>query len=310
MNNDQLIHYNEYARLEEHFNLNAALLNTFFPLKEKIALFMAEFTEMRKHVSAKTAAGGGAKKEKDAAKLAMATAASDAGVIASDYFHGLNDETNATILERSISYLNGLPDGDSLGACKKMRDILNGKVNLPVGAPVNLLVKYEITAATITDIDAKMATFQSKNPTPVTAGLGNDQSVNAIDTSIGKIETALESTDRLIIHFKSTNLTMVEDYFKRRKQIAVGIRHTGIKATIVDANNKVITNGLMSVGIIGKTVALDISGIAFIKSMRSGIYPVTFSAPGYVDQIITLTVKRGSTLEITVNLVKVGVNQN
>ena len=174
---------------------------------------------------------------------------------------------------------------------------------------VALIAGYDITATELTDLADEITLAQGKIAAPSAIISSNKAANDAIVVAFKKVDDKLDLLEKSIFgKFKSgpaANATLINN-FDYAKILSETILHTILKATFHDIDGKEIEHALASIliGTETKESKSDISGVAVITEFRGGTYHVTFSAPGYISQTITLKFLTGKTTEITVVLLK------
>jgi hypothetical protein len=168
-----------------------------------------------------------------------------------------------------------------------------------------LAAGYNVQEEDITAIADGISTFTGEQQEPG-AAIGNRKAAHINMLKIMKqIDTSLTTLDDLIeSEYEDTNDDLYEEYLAAREINNDGIRHSGIKATMLDSGTGAgVQGGIFAIAELKKSVVSDINGLAAMIKVTAGTYYATFSATGYVTQTIKVTIERGKIATMTVNMV-------
>jgi hypothetical protein len=164
------------------------------------------------------------------------------------------------------------------------------------------LQPYNVSAADITLINHGITAFKAAQPGTGNARALRKAGTQGIKDTIVSIDASLGIMDDLIIHGIS-NAGLVAAYRNNRKLDPVGVRHTGVIATITDAvTGAPVANVKMEIAALGKSATSNLQGVAEIISMKPGLYEVAFTTRGFASQTLVLKIDRGMKLEVSISL--------
>ncbi len=118
------------------------------------------------------------------------------------------------------------------------------------------------------------------------------------------IDRSLEVIDDLLVNaYKTSAAEMVLAYRSNRLINNSEVRHSGLLSTLTDAvTGAALEGAMMAIEALGKMAVTNIEGVASIVKMKWGRYHVVFSAEGYVEQTLTVTIERGRIGKVAVGM--------
>jgi hypothetical protein len=104
----------------------------------------------------------------------------------------------------------------------------------------------------------------------------------------------------------------VSSFISLKKLVKTGVKDQGIRPTMEDSETGdlfILTGKMETInyayGLTQKVAMTDASGLFKLMKLKVGIWKIKFSSPGYVDQIIEVTIAAKKVLVIDVKLVAV-----
>ena len=173
-----------------------------------------------------------------------------------------------------------------------------------------LIAGYDITSAELTTAETDITAAQALIAGPSTIISNNktaneeidaafllvDQNILLMEKSIyGRFKTGISAKPSIISNFDSA------------KKLRGLTKHTALVADVVNINHEPIEGVLVEIafGTETRSATSNILGIAEIEQFIGGTYNVTYSALGYITQIIPTTFTLGETVDTTIVLLKV-----
>ena len=285
-----------YKNVLGFLNANAAAWSAFERLVTQIALFARLNTTLDGFISQQAQTSKGYTGNKNSIMAALIANTVNTARKALVYAVDQNNDVLTALFSVQASDLSLLPQNAALANIENIYDGLR-----PIAAA---LVAYNVSDEDIALINRGITAFKAAQP-----GTGNARAIRkagteGIKTTMASIDGCLRLMDNLIIH-GIDNAELVNEYRNNRKLDPVGMRHTGIIATIDNSvTGDAINDAKMEIAALHKTAASNLRGVAEIIKMKPGLYEVVFSATGFAPQTLILKIDRGVKLEVNVNLVQ------
>ena len=96
-------------------------------------------------------------------------------------------------------------------------------------------------------------------------------------------DKVLKEMDTLVTMLQFTNTDLYTTYFSSSKLINPGYRTLALRGTITDTEGMPIQKATVTIESIGITKKTTDKGAFEIKDMKSGLYALLVSKPGYLD---------------------------
>jgi hypothetical protein len=174
---------------------------------------------------------------------------------------------------------------------------------------VALIAGYDIAAIELTDAAADIALCQDQIAAPSTI-IGNNKTFNEeIETAFALVDAKIDLLSSAINgKFKtgpSANTSLISN-FEKAKKLVETTKHTALIATIKDLNDAPIEGVTASIALEKETKEgiSNIEGIVEVEEFISGTYNVTYSAVGYITQVIATKFMLGETTATAIVLLK------
>ncbi len=174
---------------------------------------------------------------------------------------------------------------------------------------VELIADYDITAAELTAVGIAITAAQDKIAAPSTV-IGNNKTSNVdIETAFLLVDEKIVLLEKSILgRFKTglfANPSLVGN-FENAKKNHESVKHTALITTFTNILGEVIEGATIEIAFDTetKTALSNISGIAEIEQFVGGTYHVTYSATGYITQIIPTKFVLGETTTTAIVLLK------
>ena len=208
--------------------------------------------------------------------------------------------------------LNKCRDTDVVGYC----DNIIAKAN----ANVTNLVNYGVTAATISDLQNAVTTYASYIAKPRTVKTVTKNATENLAILFRDANDALNKRLDLDIEvFKTTNPDFYSQYQTARQIIPTSNSTSAVKGEVKSKENgEYLKNVSLTFTHLGNGLvksAASSNGKEFVKkssekgkfriaNLPEGTYLVTIHKIGYIDQTITITVAKGETTDLYIELEK------
>jgi len=172
-----------------------------------------------------------------------------------------------------------------------------------------LIAGYDIAATELTAAAADITLCQDQIAAPSTI-IGNNKTFNEeietafvlVDAKIALLESAINGK------FKtgpSANTSLISNFDKAKKLVET-TKHTALLTNFTNILGEVIEGATAAITLETETKSAvsNILGIAEIEQFIGGTYNVTYSAPGYITQVIPTKFNLGETTETAIVLLK------
>ncbi len=175
---------------------------------------------------------------------------------------------------------------------------------------VPLIAGYDIAATELTAASASITLAQEQIAAPSTIISSNKTSTDEIDEAFKVVDATVVLLEKAIYgRFKTGVLAKPSliSNFNSAKKLRGLTNHTALIADIVNIDHEPVANVLVEIsfGTETRSATSNISGIAEIEQFIGGTYNVTYSAVGYITQVIPTTFTLGETVDTTIVLLKV-----
>jgi hypothetical protein len=175
---------------------------------------------------------------------------------------------------------------------------------------VALIAGYDIAATELTTAAADIILCQDQIAAPSTI-IGNNKTFNdEIVAAFVLVDEKVELLGKSIYgKFKTgpfANTSIISNFEKARKPIE-STNHTALDATINDINGNPIEGAKAEIAFDTETkeALANIEGLAEVEEFVSGTFNVTYSAAGYITQVIATKFDLGETTTVSIVLLKV-----
>jgi len=175
---------------------------------------------------------------------------------------------------------------------------------------VALIADYDITALELIEVGEAITTAQNEIAAPSII-IGNNKTYNVdieagfvlVDKNIALLQKAIYGKfkngsfdNSSLIHNFDTALKLVES-----------TKHTALITTITDTLGVFIVGARVTINFITETkeATSNLIGVAEIEQFVGGIYNITYSALGYITQVIATRFALGETTSTSIKLQKV-----
>ena len=175
---------------------------------------------------------------------------------------------------------------------------------------VALIAGYDIATLELTAAATAITLAQGQIAAPSTIISNNKTSTDEIDEAFKLVDTKVVLLEKAIYgKFKtgvSAKPSLISN-FDSAKKLRGLTKHTALVADIVNIANEPIEYVLVEIafGTETRSATSNISGIAEIEQFIGGTYNVTYSAVGYITQVIPTKFTLGETVDTTIVLLKV-----
>jgi len=172
-----------------------------------------------------------------------------------------------------------------------------------------LIAGYDIAATELTTAAADITLCQDQIAAPSTI-IGNNKTFNEeieaafvlVDAKIALLESAINGK------FKtgpSANTSLISN-FEKAKKLVETTKHTALLTNFTNILGEVIEGATAAITLETETKSAvsNILGIAEIEQFIGGTYNVTYSAPGYITQVIPTKFNLGETTATAIVLLK------
>ena len=168
------------------------------------------------------------------------------------------------------------------------------------------LTAVKVVVADVKAITDAIAAAQLSIGTPLQAIITKAVATQQIVLDIEKCNEFLYLIDDLIIpEYEDTNSEMVVEYRLSRLIHIIGVHHTGLLATCLEAiNKKPLQDVLVTIVELKKFKLSDIDGISEIEKIKPGKYHVLFTLEGYEDYSVIVDFTKGKIQEIGAMMIK------
>jgi len=215
-------------------------------------------------------------------------------------------DTSNAALEKTfkidVSTFKTLPEAEQILLAQNVLIALNAH-------SVALIAGYDIAATELTTAAADITLCQDQIAAPSTI-IGNNKTFNEeiedafllVDAKIALLDSAINGK------FKtgpSANSSLISN-FEKAKKLVETTKHTALRAGIFDINGNPLADVKASIALEKETKegTSNIEGIVEIEEFISGTYNVTYSAVGYITQVIPTKFNLGETTATTIVLLK------
>jgi hypothetical protein len=294
MNLIQISKNRMYKNVLGFFSANSAALASFTRLAKQIKLFTVQNATLNKFIEQQAQTSRGYTGDKNSILAALVANTVNTARKALVYAIDQSNEVLKEILSVQKTDFTRLPQDAALAKIQNIYDA--------VSPLADALLLYNVSAEDIAAISDGIDNFKAAQPGTGNSRASRKAGTQGIKTTMAVIDASLRVLDDLIIH-GITDGALVSEYRNNRKTDVVGTRHTGIIATTNNAMSGAKLPGVkMEVAALNKSAISNLLGVAEIITMKPGLYQVAFSAEGFVSQTQVLKIKRGNTLEVSVNL--------
>ncbi len=214
-----------------------------------------------------------------------------------------SSETLLSTFQVEVSYFKALSEIEQTLLAHNVLAALNTN-------SVALIAGYDIDAAELTSAATYITNAQGQIAAPSTIISNNKTSTDEIDDAFKLVDTTIALLEKAIYgRFKTgilAKLSLISN-FDLAKKLRGLTKHTALIADILNIANEPIANVLVEIffGTETRTAISNISGIAEIEQFIGGTYNVTYSAVGYITQVIPTIFTLGETVDTTIVLLKV-----
>ena len=174
---------------------------------------------------------------------------------------------------------------------------------------VDLIADYDITALELTTVSTAITTAQNEIAAPSTI-IGNNKTSNVdIEAAYILVDEKVALLEKSILGRFLTgpfaNLSLTAN-FELAKKLVESTRHTALLATITNTLGAVMEGVLVEINFIteNREATSNISGIANVEQFEGGTYYVTYSAIGFITQVIATKFTLGKTTSTSIVLIK------
>ena len=174
---------------------------------------------------------------------------------------------------------------------------------------VALIAGYDIDATELTAVATAITLSQEQIAAPSTIISNNKTSTDEIDEAFKLVDSTVDLLEKAIYGKFKTGVSAKPSLitnFDSAKKLRGLTKHTGLIVDIVNLANEPLINVLVQI-LIGteiKSTMSNILGNAEIERFIAGTYSVTYSATGYITQVITTTFMQGEIFETSIVLLK------
>jgi len=215
------------------------------------------------------------------------------------------DTASETLLS---TFQVGKSDFHSIAEAEKILLAQNILLSLNANS-ADLIAGYDITALELTEVGTAITTAQDEIAAPSTI-IGNNKTFNVdieagfvlVDEKIALLEKAIYG------RFKTgpfANLSLIAN-FDNAKKLIESTKHTALMATITNILGVFLEGVLVEINFLTETkeATSSILGIADVEQFIGGTFTVTYSAIGYITQIIATKFILGETTTTSIVLLK------
>ena len=215
------------------------------------------------------------------------------------------DTDNTTLLSTfkvEISYFKLLTEAEQILLAQNILLALNTN-------SVALIAGYDITAAELTALGLVITAAQDQIAAPSTIIGNNKTATSEIDAAFLLVDEKVTLLEKSILGrfkigaFANSALT---SNFENAKKLHESVKHTALITTFTNILGEVIEGALAEITFDTETKSAvsNISGIAEIEQFVGGTYNVTYSAPGYITQVVPTKFTLGETTTTAIVLLK------
>jgi hypothetical protein len=170
------------------------------------------------------------------------------------------------------------------------------------------LVTYEITAGDITAFNDEITAFKGWLPDPRTATAQRKSANDELNRLIPEISDFL--TNRLnpaMYLFETDPTSFYADYFNARIIVDPQTQTMALRLHVEDSVTHLpLADVNVHIPSTGDSRITPESGISEFINLPAGELTVNFNRPGYVPQVITVTIVSGDTTDVTIMMVQEG----
>lgn len=155
------------------------------------------------------------------------------------------------------------------------------------------LVAYGVTEAMLSDLTAKVSEFRKQVPKPRMGIVQRKQATRQIKRLIKELDADLAVMDALVGMLRYSNEDFYSVYFSSRRLVRIGYRKLAIEGVVVDVDGlpmEHVSVSVLDTKVVRQTGAM---GGFEVRRLKSKVYGVWFSKPGYLDVFVDVAVTRG-----------------
>jgi len=304
-------HYNKWDKYVVLFGQNTAAVNLRTVFKNEVVYFVQTMVIDIEAVALR--ANADLSGITDAKVLAKQVASDALGVITSNAF-SFASANNLTALKAQMrnatsSKLNHEKDENFISRCNSINGVLTQVLaDYPLTA-INFFTALQLSDAMllVTDFENKLGVWA------VAEADVNNAKIEFEFEWMPKMAASLLFLERLLPGaIRTTYPAFASSFISLKKLVRVGVKDQGIHPTMQDSvtGDLFVNTGRMETlnytGTLNqKVVITDDLGLFKLMKLRIGLWQIKFSAPGYVDQIITVRIERRKVMVFVVRLVKI-----
>mgnify|MGYP001182407645 CR=1 FL=1 len=207
--------------------------------------------------------------------------------------------TNNVILRDEVTYtfseLKAMADG--------ILQVNSGIIIEKANENIANLADYGVTAASMTDIEDKMAEFAIKLAQPRNAISNKAEETQLLKAAFAETDQLLEETmDTLVIIVKLTDNQFFNIYKNNRKIIGPGYYTLALRAFVTNPDQEPLEKVKAKIAGNNKIFKTAKKGSFNIKSLPEGMHTITFSLPGYKDQTLNFPIIKGKRTDLRITL--------
>ena len=212
---------------------------------------------------------------KEDLKLTMVRNAINIAARIKAYAVNTNDAVLRVEISQRMSYLMKKPDTVCADIC---RFVQNKGTEL-----LTDLATYGVTTALLTDLNKSINYYVDSIPKPRAGIVAKKQATTQMRLLFTNSDTVLKEMDTLVTMLQFTEPDFYATYFSSRKLINPGYRTLSIRGTITDNLGMPVQKAKVTIESLGITKQTTEKGGFEIKDMKSGLYALAVSKPGYQD---------------------------
>lgn len=310
MNSGQESKNSMYLASKDYMAANAAILTPLPNYSGLSTAFLGYITQIQTYGEKQQFDQKGVAENKSQYRKTLVLLAADTSRKITAYAKFANNQVLLSEIKYTESDLNRIADTSLRDAAQGIYD--RAQSNLTA------LATYGVTAATQTSLQNAINSFVTSIPKPRLSIADKKQTTTQLANLFKQADATLDSIDTLVEIVRLSQPNFYKGYKAARKIVETGNGSLAVKGLVTDATSGEGLKGVslsfvldgngtkaktakVAEPIIKKTA--DKGGFN-IKSLPAGMYTVTITKTGYVDQIVSIAVSDGDLTELNIQLSK------
>ena len=302
MTTNQEVRLNMYLASEKFLIAGTAIANSLPNFSTNFAAFQAAILKIQKFAEAQKLVQTGNARSKNAAKLKLTELAADCSRKLTAYATFKKDLVMLEKVKISESALKKATDT----GLRDRAQILYDQAQ-PLVADLEI---YGITAASQTALLDAITAYVETIAAPRAGTNETSQATQQLATAFAEADEALENIDTAVEIIKLTERNFYNGYKAARKLVQTSSGKIAVKGLVTDTAGNPLKGVSVLFSLNGQTGNAALLKKTFtlggfrIKAMAPGIYKVTVSKTGYVEQVLEFPVAEGEMNVLNVMLAK------